>query len=136
MRGDHVLAGVGQNTDAIPYDPTLPYTRPGAAINQGCPDGYFAQFVEAGTEAAVYVQIPGLVNGSYMRCRLMATTTAQTNAEETGQNAAQSWYNYTNTGPGEWLKTVLDKLGTVGIVALGAAALYFGSGIVSNLRRR
>lgn len=140
MMLDGGVRGLGSLRDAepdiMPYDPTLPYDRPGAVINRGCPDGYFAQFVEAGSPGAVFVQIPDLVQGSYMRCRLMATTTAQTNAEETGQLAADSWYNFTNTGPGAWFKSFLDQFGMIGKVGLGVAALYFGSQIVGNLRRR
>lgn len=121
--------------EILPYDATLPYERSGALINRGCPDGYFAQFVPSGTPGAVYVQIPELVQGSYMRCRLMATTTAQTNAEETGQLAAESWYNFTNTGPGAWLKSLLDQMGMIGKIGLGVVVVYFGSQIVGNLRR-
>ncbi len=47
--------------------------------NQGCPDGYFAQFVGVGEpEAQTYAP------GKAVRCRRMATTTPETIVAESG----------------------------------------------------
>lgn len=60
---------------------------------------------------------------AWVRCRLMATTTIQTNAEETGQTAAESWYQFTQSlpsGSDMWsgLKTIV-MWGIVGLIAYG-----------------
>lgn len=110
--------------EIIPYDPSLPYTRPGAKINNGCPDGYFAQFMPPGDLTAVHVTIPGVASDSWLRCRLMATTTQQTIADESGKTAADSWYNYTNTGMGGLFGDFLNRLGTLGTYALVGLGVY------------
>lgn len=117
--------------ESLPYDPTFPFDRPGALINKGCPPGYFAQIVPASAEGSVYVKIPGIVQGSWMRCRLMATTTVQTNAEESGQAAAQSWYNLTNTGLGAGFGDFLKALGWIPL-AIGG---YIAWQVIKELRR-
>lgn len=140
--GEGTLAGLGQDlfggnsletADIVPFDTALPYTDRGdnLQINRGCPPGYFAQFVPAGTRGAVFVQIPDLVQGSYMRCRLMATTTPQTQAEETGQSAAQSWYDLTNTGLGAGFGNFLQALGWIPWIVGG----YIGWEIFKEIRR-
>lgn len=117
-----VFGDTPPDPEVLPFDPTLPYTRTdNMMINRGCPVGYFAQFVPAGTDSAVFVQIPNLVQGSYIRCRKMAGYTSAVNAAETGQAAAQSWYTFTNEGVGAGFKDLLDKLGLVGKIALGVA---------------
>lgn len=48
--------------------------------NNGCPEGYFAQFVAPGEPGSIAV-----AGKSYaLRCRLMTTSTAQTIQEESG----------------------------------------------------
>jgi hypothetical protein len=68
----------------VAFDPALPYAEH-LADNRGCPDGYFAQYVEPN---GVDYQPPGK---SYaLRCRLIATSTAETIQEE---SAAPFWVN-------------------------------------------
>lgn len=117
--------------ESLPYDPAMPFDRPGAVVNRGCPPGYFAQFMPSGAGGSVYVSIPGLVQGSWMRCRLMATTTVQTNAQESGQQATQSWYNLTNTGFGAGLGVALDWLKWVPWLVGG----YIAWNVYKELRR-
>lgn len=127
---------IAQEPDVIAYDASLPYDRPGAAINKGCPDGYFAQVMPSADPTSVFVKIPGVVQGSYLRCRLMTTTTQQTIADESGQTAAQAWYNFTNTGFGSMFGDWLNKLGTLEKYALIGGALYLGSVLLGNVRGR
>ena len=122
--------------DVLAYDPSLPFDRGGAVINHGCPDGYFAQVMPSGDPTSVFVQIPGVVQGSYLRCRKMATTTQQTIADESGQTAAQSWYNYTNTGIGAWFGDWLSKLSTLEKYAVIGGVVYAGAMIVGAFKGR
>lgn len=115
------LQGLGQD-DVLPYDLSLPYDPRGSEINRGCPEGYFAQLVEPGTIGAT--PVPGKPYA--LRCRLMATTTAQTIADESGASAAESWYTFTNTGFGAGFGDFLSTLrNSAGLVLLGVGALIF-----------
>jgi len=84
-----LLAGLGQDyrTDVQPWDPSLTVSSGRQPVqNNGCPPGYFAQFVAPGEAGAVTV--PGK---SYaLRCRLMATTTAETIKDESGISMAEA----------------------------------------------
>lgn len=132
-----VLGAIGADPDVLPYDPSLPYDRSdNAVINKGCPEGYFAQVMPSGDPSSVFVQIPGVVQGSYLRCRLMATSTQQSIADESGQTAAQSWYNFTNTGFGSWFGNWLNTLGTWEKYAVIGGAVYLGAMVLGNLRGR
>lgn len=53
--------------DTLPYDFSRPHVRE-AGWNQGCPLGYFAQFVAAGSVDAVDT---GTGSGTAVRCRLL-----------------------------------------------------------------
>lgn len=71
--------------DSLPWDPARPnQSRPDAPkdfYNPGCPDGYFAEAVPAGTDpnATDYGNpLAGMV------CRLVATTTPATIVDEAG----------------------------------------------------
>lgn len=75
------LAGLGADPDIRPWDPGLTTTSGRQPVqNNGCPDGYFAQFVGVGEPWAT--QVPG--KNYALRCRLMATTTPETIVSESG----------------------------------------------------
>ena len=64
-------------TDAlVEWDPTL-QANPNASVefSQGCPVGYFAEFVAPGTRMAVVVD-PANPGGTWVRCRQLAGVTA------------------------------------------------------------
>src|SRR5258707_15276147 len=67
--------------DVLAWDPNLGVTSGRQPVeNNGCPDGYFAQFVGIGEPAAVAV--PGKAYA--LRCRLIATSTPTSIVHESG----------------------------------------------------
>jgi hypothetical protein len=124
------LSGLGQGEGlplTIAFDPALPYQEQ-TGFNQGCPPGYFAQFVETGEADSSQPASVGIVPGgsTAIRCRLKSGYTAQINAEETGQAASESWYQATHAlgQPGEWLPSSTGLLAGFGPLALlGVAAI-------------
>lgn len=76
----------------VPWDPTLTTASGRQPVqNNGCPEGYFAQFVAPGEPGSIAV--PGK---SYaLRCRLMTTSSAQTIQEESGISAREALEIYT-----------------------------------------
>lgn len=114
--------------ETLPFDETLPW--PGVGDNRGCFPGYFAQRVAPGELDSSQPASIGIVQGGSVavRCRRMEGYTAAINAEETGQRAAENWYQTT--------KSVGDFFGNVGLnigtglhtlasYAIVGAALYF-----------
>jgi len=84
-----LLAGLGQDygTPVVAWDPTLTVSSGRQPVqNNGCPPGYFAQFVAPGELGAV--SIPGKTYA--LRCRLMATTTAETIKDESGISMSEA----------------------------------------------
>lgn len=72
--------------DVIAWDPTRPYTRATPNFwNEGCPDGYFAQFVAK--DLGGYDYGNPLTN---VRCRAVATTTPETIVDESGTTWTES----------------------------------------------
>lgn len=66
--------------DVIPWDPARPYVRSTPNFwNEGCPDGYFAQFIAK--DLGGYDYGNPLTN---VRCRAVATTTPDTIVDESG----------------------------------------------------
>ncbi len=59
--------------------------------NNGCPDGYFAQFVGPGEYGAI--RVPGETYA--LRCRRMATTTPETIVSESGVTWSEAVQVYT-----------------------------------------
>lgn len=123
--------------ETLPFDDALPW--PGVGDNRGCFPGYFAQRVAPGEPDSSQPASIGIVQGGSVavRCRRMADYTAAINAQETGQAAAENWYQST--------KSVGDFFGKVGLnigtglqtlasYAIVGAALYFF--ILREQRRR
>ena len=65
--------------DILSWDPSRPYGHHGDFWNQGCPDGYFAQFVAK--DLGGYDYGNPITN---VRCRAIATTTPETIVDESG----------------------------------------------------
>jgi hypothetical protein len=78
--------------DVVAWDPTLSLSSGRQPpVNNGCPDQYFAQYVGIGEPGAITV--PGKTYA--VRCRLMATTTADTIVSESGITAREAMDVYT-----------------------------------------
>lgn len=132
------LSGLAQASEpgpeTLPFDASLPW--PGVGDNRGCFPGYFAQRVAVGEFDASQPASVGIVSGgpTAIRCRRMdyldgtLQYTGAINAAETGQAAAESWYQ-TTKGVGDFFSKVGLTLGTGlhGILswALVGGALYF-----------
>lgn len=118
---------IGQQPDILPWNPSLPYDRPGAVVNQGCPEGYFAQFVGAGEPGAI--QYPGGSPSTWVRCRLMASTSPETIVAESGVTADEALAVYTQAVA----DTVEQAAAAVklalpwAVIAVGAFALWYAS---------
>ena len=131
-----LVAGLGQDyrTDVLPWDSSLTVSSGRQPVqNNGCPPGYFAQFVAPGEAGAVTV--PGK---SYaLRCRLMATTTAETIKDESGISMSEAVDVYR--------QAVADTVSQVGAAVstafswtpwiLGAAAVIVGGIVVLRVMR-
>ncbi len=80
------------------WDPTLLLNPDaGVAVNRGCPPGFIAEFVAAGTPMAV-VYDPAQPSGGWLRCRMVDPTSPR--------DLASVQDDATSGGP-----TVLDTLG-------------------------
>jgi len=131
-----LLAGLGLDyrTDVVPWDPTMSVSSGRTpAQNNGCPPDYFAQFVAPGEFGAVAV--PGKTYA--LRCRLMATTTADTIKDESGISMSEAVDVYRHA--------VADTVSQVGAAVssafswtpwiLGAAAVIVGGIVVLRVMR-
>lgn len=112
--------------DIRPWDPSLTTTSGRQPVqNNGCPDGYFAQFVAIGEPGAVAV--PG--RGYALRCRLMASSTPETIAHESGISTSEAIAVYTDA-----IKDTARQVGQAGarllswtpwlVLGLGAIAAW------------
>jgi hypothetical protein len=112
----------------IAFDPSLPYVEQPDPVNQGCPLGYFAQYVGVGEVNASYV--PGFTapgGTTMLRCRKMDGYTPADNAAETGQDAAEAWNRFAAALPDphlplDMMKTAMWIIG--GILALQVLGLF------------
>ncbi len=98
--------GLGQAArlpDVVAWDPSL-LTQPDHPVlfQRGCPADYFSEFVAPGTSGAKpypLSMIGGdpnqLSQGTWVRCRLMATTTPETLAAETGLSPSETLQVFT-----------------------------------------
>jgi hypothetical protein len=114
--------------DVLPWRDDRPWTdRPGDQA--GCPPGYACQFVAPGSDSAL--PYPGGNGSTWVRCRLIATTTPATTPVESGT----SWAEWFGIGTGAVRDTAADVAGaapTLGWLGLGGVglALVVGLGIV------
>jgi len=126
--------GLDYQTDVLPWDPALAASSGRTPVqNNGCPPGYFAQFVAPGEPGSVAV--PGK---SYaLRCRLMATTTAETIKDESGISMSEAVDVY-RLAVADTVSQVSSAVGAAFSwmpYILGAAAIIVGGIVVLRVMR-
>src|SRR5713101_8023061 len=122
------VAGLGQDLEPyVVWDSTLTVSQGRQPVqNNGCPAGYFAQYVGPGEPSAIFY--PGRTDLA-IRCRLMATTTPQTIVSESGVTATEAMAVYTDA-----IKDTAHQVGGAVASALSwTPYLLIGGGILGGL---